>query len=326
MAKVLITARSVAGVPSALGLIEAAGHEVVLRTTPAPFDKAWLLDQVRDASALVLAMEPMDAEVIAAARPLRVIARPGVGFDNVDLAAANRAGVVVTVASGCNDASVADFTFGLMLEAMRHTSVAAAGVRAGRWDRVVGTELWRKTLAVVGLGAVGRGVVRRARGFDMRVLVVTRRRDAALAAREGFDYAELDEALGEADIVSLHLPLNPQTASLFDAARLARMKPGAYLVNTARGGLVDEAALAAAVTSGRLAGAAVDVLQVQGAGSSSVLIGVPGILVTPHMATFTRESMQRVALSAAQSVVDVLAGRRPQHVVNPQAWDGPGQS
>lgn len=321
MARILVTARSVAGVPQALRQMEAAGHEVVVATTPVPFDKAWLLAQVREADALVLAMEPMDAEVIAAAPKLRLIARPGVGFDNVDLDAATRAGVVVTVARGTNDASVADFTFALMLEAMRGTSVAAQGVREGRWERVTGTELWRKTIAVVGLGPIGLGVVRRARGFEMRVLAVNRSRDDALAQREGFAYAALDDAVEQADIVSLHLPLLQQTANLFDAGRLARMKPGAFLINTARGGLVDERALAAAVRQGRLAGAAADVLQVQGANSPSPLIGVPGIVVTPHMATFTHESMARVAMSVAGSVIDVLAGRRPAHAVNPEALE-----
>lgn len=321
MAKVLITAKTVAETPAAIHALQAAGHEALIRSTPAPADRAWLQAQVRDADALVFAMEPMDAALLAAAPRLKVIARPGVGTDNVDLAEATRRGVIVTVADGTNDQSVADLTFGLLLEAARGISVAAAGVRGGGWDRFTGVELWRKTMAIVGLGRIGQAVARRARGFEMRVLAVARRRDEAFARLHGIEYADLDTALAEADVVSLHAPLTPDTENLVDGAALRRMKRGAILINTARGGLVDEEALAAAVRSGLLAGAAVDVLRVQGAGSPSPLIGVPGIVVTPHMATFTHEAKERVAMSVARSLIAALAGERPPHVANPAVFE-----
>lgn len=320
--KVLVTAKSVAGCEAALARMREAGCEVLVRETPLPVDEGWLIDQVRDVSALVFAMEPVSQRLLAQARSLKIIARPGVGYDTVDLAAATRHGVAVTVAAGTNDASVADFTIGLLLMATRGLIKGAQSVAAHGWVRTTGTEAWRKTLAVVGLGRIGQGVVRRARGFDMRVLAVCRdpSRHGAFAAEHGVEFVDLGMALEHADFVSLHLPLTPDTENLINAAALARMKRGAYLVNTARGALVDEAALAEAVRSGHLAGAAVDVLRVQGEGSPSPLIGVPGIIVTPHMATFSRESMDRVAMAVADSVVAALRGQRPAVLVNPEVW------
>jgi phosphoglycerate dehydrogenase-like enzyme len=154
----------------------------------------------------------------------------------------------------------------------------------------------------------------------MEVLVVTPHPDESFARDHGVRYVSFDEAIARADFISLHAPLRPETENLIDAQALSRMKRGAYLINTSRGGLIDEEALAQAVKSGHLAGAAVDVLRAQGANSPSPLIGVPGIIVTPHMATFTREAIERVAMSVAHSVVAALRGERPEHVVNPAAW------
>jgi phosphoglycerate dehydrogenase-like enzyme len=317
---VIVTARSVAGCEPALQLLRDGGCDVQVHDTPSPADEAAMAALVRPADALIVAMEPLTAGVLAAAPRLKVIARPGVGFDTVDLAAATRQGVAVTVAAGTNHESVADFTFALLLAAARGLLPCAASVAAGGWSRHTGSEVWGKTLAVVGWGRIGQAVARRARGFDLRVLAVSRSAtDDALRAA-GAERTTLDDALRSADFVSLHLPLTDATARLIDAPRLAAMKPGAFLVNTARGGLVDEAALADAVRRGHLGGAAVDVLCEQGARSASPLIGVPGIVVTPHMAALSREASARVAMSAAHSVLAVLRGERPPHLVNPEVF------
>jgi phosphoglycerate dehydrogenase-like enzyme len=317
----LITAKSVAGSLAAIQFIEQAGYEVVVRSTPLPIEPKWLVEQVGDVDALVFALEPVDAGLLRAAPRLKVIARPGVGFDTVDVEAATRHGVVVTIAAGTNDQSVADFTIGLLLQATRGIAIAAQGVQQGGWDRVTGTEAWGKTLAIVGLGRIGKGVAKRARGFDMRVLAVSHDHDVAFAKQHDIEFVSFDEAIREADFITLHAPLTAETENLIDASALASMKRGGYLINTSRGGLVDEEALADAVRSGHLAGAAVDVLRIQGSRTPSPLIGVPGIIVTPHMATFTRESMDRVAMSVARSIVSVLQGHRPEGVVNPAVFD-----
>lgn len=319
LGKVLITAASVKGDAPALQMMRDAGCELVLENTPQPCTEDWQLEKVRDVAALVFAMEPVSARVLEAAPQLRVIARPGVGYDTVDMAAATRRKVAVTVAAGTNDQSVADHAFGLLLMATRGLVTAVNSVQAHGWERPTGVDVWRKTLAVIGYGRIGQAIARRARGFDMRVLVVTPRPGPAA---EGIEYVSLDDALAQADFVSLSAPLTPATENLINPSTLARMKPGAFLINTSRGGLIDEAALAEAVRSGHLAGAAVDVLRQQGAQSPSPLIGVPGILVTPHMGTLTRETMQRVGLSVATSVIAALRGERPAHVVNPEVYDG----
>ena len=323
LGKVLVTAGSVAGSAAALRAMRDAGCELLVQNTPSPLDEAWLLTQVRDVDGLIVAMEPLTRRVLDAAPRLRVIARPGVGHDTIDVAAATQRGIAGTIAAGANDQSVADFTIGLLLASARGIADAAASVQRHGWERTVGTEVWRKTLAVVGLGRIGMNVARRARGFDMRVLAVARHPDQDFAAQHGVEFVTMERALAQADFVSLHLPLTPDTENLIDEHALASMKRGAYLINTSRGGLVDEAALAMAVRRGHLAGAAVDVLRVQGERSPSVLIGVPGILVTPHMASFSRESMERVAMSAAQSIVAVLKGERPAGLVNPEAYADP---
>ena len=322
LGKVLITAKSVSGSAASVRLLQDAGCSVDIQSTPLPFDEAWLIEQAREVDALLFAMEPVSASLIDAATRLKVIARPGVGFDTVDIAACTRRGIPVTIAA-VNDQSVADFAFALLLAAARNIVPAVQGVQQHGWDRFVGTEVWCKTLTIVGLGRIGKGLARRARGFEMRVLAVSDDRDEAFAAAHGVEYVDLATGLREADFISLHAPLTPKTENLINRDTLVQMKTGAYLINTARGGLVDEAALAAAVTAKQIAGAAVDVLREQGANSRSPLIGVPGIIVTPHMATFAREAMERVALSAAQSIVAVLRGERPSGVVNPEIYERP---
>lgn len=320
LGKVLITAKSVAGSEASLARLRDAGCEVVLKTTPLPFDEQWIAGQVGDVDAIVFALEPTTRKVIDAARQVKIIARPGVGYDTVDLAACTARRIPVTIAAA-NDQSVADFAIGLMLNVARGINVAARGVEQHGWDRFTGTEMWRKTLTIVGLGRIGRGVAQRARGFDMRVLAVDDYRDAKMAAQLGVEYVSLEEGLRAADFVSLHAPLTAATENLIGERTLAWMKPGAYVINTARGGLIDEAALAEAVRAKRLAGAAVDVLKQQGVNSPSVLIGVPGIMVTPHMATFSREAMERVANSVADGIIAALRGQRPEGVVNPEIYD-----
>jgi phosphoglycerate dehydrogenase-like enzyme len=316
---VLITAKSVASCEPAVRALREAGCTVRVANTPVPYDEVQIASQLADVDALVFALEPTSRRVIEAAPRLKIIARPGVGYDTVDLVACTERRIPVTVAPA-NDQSVADLTLGLMLDVARGITTAANGVQQHGWERVTGTEVWRKTLTLIGMGRIGKGVAQRARGFDMRVLAVDSYHDRVFAAHHGIEYVDLERGLREADFVSLHAPLTAATEALINAQRIAWMKPGAFIINTARGGLIDEAALAAAVRSGRLAGAAVDVLRQQGANSPSALIGVPGIIVTPHMATFSAEAMTRVAMMVAQSVITALAGGRPESVVNPAVY------
>ena len=323
LGKVLITAKSVSASPASLQFLRDAGCVVEVKNTPVPLDEAWLIEQARDVDALSFAMEPVSSCLIDAASRLKVIARPGVGYDTVDLAACTRRGIAVTI-SPVNDQSVSDFAMGLLLAAARNIVPAVHGVQQHGWERFSGTEVWNKTLTIIGLGRIGRGLAKRARGFDMRVLAVSNSRDEAFAAAHGIEYVDLETGLREGDFVSLSAPLTAATQNLINADRLAMMKKGAFLINTARGGLIDVAALAQAVISKHLAGAAVDVLCQQGANSPSPLIAVPGILVTPHMATFSHEAVERVAMATVRAIVAALRGERPQFVVNPEIYAGKG--
>lgn len=246
---------------------------------------------------------------------LRVIARRGVGYDRVDVAAARDLGRVVTIAAGGNDDAVADHTIGLMIAVARRFRESQLAMQAGDWSILNGHDLCERTVGLVGLGRIGKSVVRRLSGFDARVLVHTRSPDADYAARTGIHYVDLPELLRRSDFVSLHAPLTPATRFLIDAPALAIMKKGAFLINTARGGLVDDAALLAALTSGHLGGAGLDVFVSEGdpayAPVSEALLALPNVVATPHAGASSHEGLARTNLVAARSVVAVLNGETP---------------
>lgn len=316
LGKVIVTARAFSISPEPMKYLVESNCDVELKPTAAGVSEDWLVEQCSEADALIAGMEVITARVIDSAPRLRVIARTGVGYDTVDVDAATRRGVAVCNTRGANDQAVADFTMGLVLMAARRVLDGVDSCRRGGWDRVVGVEVWGKTLSIVGLGRIGKAVAQRARGFEMRVLAVDVVRDEEFASRYGIEYVSLEQALREGDFISLNAPHTPETEGIINERTIALMKPTAFLVNTARGGLVDEEALAAAVRTNRIAGAAVDVLREEGANSSSPLLRVPGIIVTPHMAAYSYEAMERMALVAAQNVVAVLKGGRAPNAVN----------
>ncbi|WP_238015341.1 phosphoglycerate dehydrogenase [Dactylosporangium sp. AC04546] len=274
------------------------------------------LDGVQGA---LIANEPFSAGVLRAAPDLRAIVRTGVGYDSVDVPAATRLGISVSNLPGVNANAVAEYTIALLLALARGLVPMAAGVAAGGWPRADGHELRGKTLGLIGWGASARLVAPLATAFGMTVLCTTgvpQELRAGAPAR----FVPLDELLGAADFVSVHTALTDRTRHLIDAAALARMKPGAYLVNTARGQIVDEAALAAAVRGGRLAGAALDVVDVEPLPAGSVLRGVDGITVFSHMAGQTAEARRNAGLDGAKELVAALAGH-PGSSVNAHLLD-----
>jgi len=269
---------------------------------------------------LVRSKTRVTAELIAAGARLRVVGRVGTGVDNIDLDAATRRGVVVVNAPYGNTVSVAEHTLAMMLALARHIPRADASLRDGRWEKQAfeGVQLRGKVLGIVGLGRVGAAVARRALGLEMKVIchdpLVTPER----AAQMGVQWVSFDELLRTADIVSLHLPDSHQPRALMGAPELALLKPSAYLVNCARGGLVDADALCAALQSGRLAGAALDVFA-QEPPPDSPLLHCDRVILTPHLAGSTAEAQRDTAVEVAQQVLDVLAGRMPRYPVNAPA-------
>jgi D-3-phosphoglycerate dehydrogenase / 2-oxoglutarate reductase len=310
---VLVTTRSFgAGDADPAGVLAAAGLRVV--PGPVDHDPAALAELLGDAVAWIAGTAPITARHLDFAPRLRVVARYGTGVDAVDLHAARARGIVVTNTPGANAEAVADHTVALMLAALRHVVDQDQAVRAGRWQAQPGRELGALTVGLVGFGAVGRGVARRLAGFGATVLV----HDPYVAPDElhtaGVQPApELAALAARAQLVSLHLP-GGGGRPVVDAAFLAHLPAGAVLVNTARGDLVDEAAVAAALAEGRLGAAAVDVLASEPA-AASPLLDAPNTIVTPHAAGQTVEAIDRMGMTAAEEVVRVLVGEAPLHPV-----------
>ncbi len=259
----------------------------------------------------IAGVDEIDAAALAAADRLKVIARYGVGVDNVDLDAAQARGIVVTNTPGANSVSVAELAVGLMLALARHIPEAVAATRQGAWPRLPGVSLRGKTVGLVGFGAIGREVARRLGGFDCRLLAYDPYATAETARSLGVGLIELPQLLAEADVVSLHLPVTPETRRIVDDAFLAQMKPGALLVNTARGELVDEAALARSLESGRLAGAALDVLVQEPPAPDHPLLGLKQVLVTPHAGAHADDAMNAMGRMAMAECLSVLEGKTP---------------
>jgi (S)-sulfolactate dehydrogenase len=258
----------------------------------------------------------VDATLLAGAPTLKVVGRLGVGLDNIDVDACRARGIEVIPATGANALAVAEYVIGAAMLLLRGAYSSSTAVASGDWPRAAlasGRELSGKTLGIVGFGGIGRLVARLGRALGMRVVASDPQVHASAAAwrEEGAESRELDALLAEADVVTLHVPLVDATRHLVDAARLARMKPDAILINTARGGVVDEAAVAAALKSGRLGGAALDVFEHEPLAAGSPLAGCPNLLLTPHIAGVTAESNARVSTLIAERVVAALARLRP---------------
>ncbi|MBI3127328.1 MAG: phosphoglycerate dehydrogenase [Candidatus Tectomicrobia bacterium] len=276
-----------------------------------------LLRRVRGAEAVVniRAFSRFDAGFFSRARGLRHLSIWGTGTDNVDLAAARAAGVTVTNTPGVAAASVAEHAIALMLAVARRIPLHDAAVRRGEWPRGGMTQLRGKTLGLVGLGAIGRETARLARGLGMKLLAWTFHPDPAFAAEAGLEWAERDALYARSDVISLHVRLSPETRGMIGEAAFARMKPGAILVNTARGPVVEEKALLAALASGRLAGAGLDVFEAEPLPAGHPLAEFPQVVLSPHNAGITPEAAEAGLLLAAENVAAFFAGR-PRNVVN----------
>lgn len=290
--------------PEHLELLRAAGCDIVPNTTGRAYRATELLDALVGIDAIVTGTDELTAAVIEGAESLRVIAKHGVGLDTVDLEAARGRGVIVVATPDAVTDSVADLTMGLLLTLARQIVVGDRDVRAGGWTRTTGTELRGRLLGLVGFGRIGRAVAKRARSFGMEVTASDPYADQAASA---VDLVELDELLRLSDVVSLHAGLPLGAPPLLGAREFARMKPGALLVNTARGALVDEAALAQTLRVGQLAGAALDVFTEEPP-TGSPLLSLANVVVTPHLGGQTHDALRRMGEETARNCVAALRG------------------
>lgn len=321
MPKVLIVPREVAKFADKFRQpLDAAGLEVVA-LPPADANlptEPELLAALHGVEAVIAGSESYNPRVFAAHPQLRVIARVGVGYDAVDLAAATAAGAAVTIAPGTNQGSVAEHAFALMLGFTRHIPSRHAALASGGWNRVMSVPLRGRTLGLAGLGRIGKAVAARAAAFEMRVIAFDPLPDTAFCAAHGIELVPFERLLSESDFLSLHLPLSAETRHVINAKTIAQMKPGAVLVNTSRGGLVCESDLVPALRDGRLGGAVLDVFEEEPTPADNPLRTLPNVVLTPHAAGVDTKSLEDMARSAAEAVASLRRGDWPaEKVVNP---------
>jgi phosphoglycerate dehydrogenase-like enzyme len=319
MPKVLIAPMTLANVQGDfVRVLREGGFELVHPPHAHQMTEEELLPALHGISASLAGSEPYTARVLDANPALRVIARAGVGYDAVDLAAATAHGVAVTITPGTNHDCVAEHTFSMILGLTRNLVAQHLGVKAGAWPRGTNLPLRGRTLGVAGLGRIGKAVALRGEAFGMRLLAYEPQPDTAFTAAHHIELVPLERLLGESDFLSLHLPLTPQSRRMINRQTLARMKLTAFLINTARGGLVDEADLLDALKARRIAGAALDVFEQEPPGKSP-LFELDNVLLTPHAAGMDLQSRDDMARSAAEAIVALSRGEWPaEKVVNPE--------
>jgi D-3-phosphoglycerate dehydrogenase len=303
------------GDPKVQQLLESSVASVVYNTTGKRLSAAQLKEMLKGIDGYIAGVDEVTAEVIASADRLKVISRYGVGVDSVDLKAAKQHGVVVTNTPGANSVSVAELALGLALDLARGITTAVGQTREGGWPRSSGVSLKGKTFGIVGLGAVGRELALRLNGFDCRVVAYDPFPSKEFAAAHGIGLKELSDVLAVSDFISLHLPATAQTRGMVNGEFLATMKTGSYLINTARGELVDEGALKQALDSRKLRGAALDVLTDEPPAVSNPLLTDPRVIVTPHMAAHTDDAIIAMGRMATEDCLAVLRGKQPAHRV-----------
>jgi D-3-phosphoglycerate dehydrogenase len=316
--KVLVTARAfwVSGQAAQQSLLD-AGCEVVWSSKAGPLPISDLIAALDGCDAVIGSSDPYNAAVFEASPKLKVVSRCGVGTDSVDMAAATTAGIIATNTPGAMAEGVADYTFGLMLAVCRSIPAANEMMRSGAWGELPGASVFQKTLGLVGVGRIGQSVAQRASGFCMRVIAYDPILASSGTVPTGIEFVDLDTLLAQSDFISLHAPATAETVGMINAKTLAKMKPTAYLINTARGALINDEDLIAALDAGTIAGAALDVYAQEPLPADHPLRGAKRCILSPHNAFNSLESTQAMSWQAAANVLELMRGVRPVNVCNP---------
>ena len=321
VATVLVSSRSFGGISEeGVRLLKEAKFDVrriASEERPITEEKFVEIVERENPEVVICGAEPISRKVIEACPKLTMIMKHGVGVDNIDIRAATELKIVVANAPGTNTEAVADLTIAMMLVLLRGIYQAVRSTKAGGWERYVGHDLGALMVGVVGTGRIGLSVIRRLRGFGSSLLAYDIVRNEALVGEPNFQYVSLDHLLQNSDIVTLHVPLVPGTRKMIGRKELGQMKSTAYLVNLARGELVDEEALYEFLDQNRIAGAAVDVFAVEPP-QSSPLLTLNNVLATPHIAAYTYESMEHMDRVCAQTIIDTLQGKPCPNILNPE--------
>lgn len=320
MPKVLVSSRSFGQVVS-IGekiLREHGWNVQYISQEERPLDEAKLAKIVarENPDVIICGVEPITTEVLRSSDKLCMVMKHGVGVDNIDLNAATARGVIVANVPEANSEAVADLTIAMMLMLLRSLYEAVRSTKAGGWNRYIGHELGKITVGVVGTGKIGTEVIKRLQGFGTKILAYDIAPNPALMSQYRVCYVTLEELLEQSDIVTLHVPLTEQTKGMIGASELKRMKKTAYLINTSRGGIIDEVALYTALKSRQIAGAALDVFSTEPPGASP-LLQLDNVLPTPHIGAYTIEAMERIDRICAETIIAVFRGECPQNVLNP---------
>lgn len=320
--KVLITATSFSEVTKEPEeRLKEAGHEVIHNPHGRPMTAEELAPLLAEADACGAGVDDFSAPAFAQADRLKVIVKHGAGIDNIDVAECTRRGIVVANVPGANAEAVADMSFALMLAVARHVPLGDRTTKAGQWINAYGVDVHGATLGLLGMGRIGKAAALRGRGFEMRVLAYDPYFDEKFAAEHGVERAaSLEEVMKESDFVSVHMPLNERTQGIIDADKIALMKPTAIIVNTARGAIIDEEALAAALEEGRIFGAGLDVYAAEPP-TNSRLLRCERAVTMPHNSSNTTGALLGMGNGVTDAILAVFNGERPQHCVNPEVYD-----
>lgn len=284
------------------------GYEVVAIYENTMLGEEELMETIKDVDGYIVGLERVNENVFAAAQKLKVVCKFGVGTDNIDKKAAAKAGVVVANCPNLNSLSVAELVVGVMLSMSRSIPVLDSEMKKDTWISSMGTELTGKTLGIIGMGAIGKCLVKLVQGFDLKILAFDVFKDEEFAARYGVEFANVEDIIPQADFLSLHVPLTESTRGLISAKQLQQMKESAFLINTARGGVVDEADLLKALEDGVIAGAALDAFMVEPPVGSD-LVKHKSVIALPHIGAATWEATERIGMCAMKNVTNVLEGK-----------------
>lgn len=315
--KVLVTATNYSVYcGAAKALLEENGIEVIENTFGRPMTREELLAVIADIDGVVVGVDTWDEEIFSHAPKLRAMARFGVGVDNIDLEAAKAHGIQVSNAKGMNSNPVAELTVGLILSTLRNVPAFNASIRQGKWDRFMGRDLAGMTVGLLGFGDIAQRVARKLSGFDVALLAYDLYPNLEKARELNVDMVSMEEVLRRSDVVCMHLPSLPSTCHIMNEKTFGMMKEGSYFVNTARGALVDESALADALRSGKLAAAAIDVFDQEPVTRDNPLFALTNLFATPHTAAETYDTYHNVGLATAKQLLCVFNGRKPENLLN----------
>ena len=299
----------------ALELLKNFTTDIIYNPYGRPMTEDELLPLLEDCDGFIAGLDAVTEKAISGAKKLKVISRYGAGVDRVDLAAAKEKNIAVTNTPGANAEAVAELAFGMIFNLARRISFLNEKTKAGEWVRSTGTELNGKTIGIFGLGAIGKNLAKYAQGLSMKVMAYDPYLDENYAKENNITVATFDEVIEQADVISLHLPLTPSTRHLIDRTAISKMKQGALLVNTSRGGIIDEDAAYEALVNHRLGGLGLDAFEVEPP-TGSPLFALDNVVVTPHTGAHTKEAMDNMAELSVENLINVLSGKECKHILN----------